>query len=94
MRDGGLVSELQRGHRDMLVTLTAMIAVSIASAGYLLLSVQPQVDRYSELTRQSRLLHIAMLDQETGLRGWLATGDATFLAPYQSGREAADETSR
>ena len=78
----------------MLVTLSAMIAVSIASAGYLLLSVQPQVDRYSELTRHSRLLHIAMLDQETGLRGWLATGDATFLAPYQSGREAADETSR
>ena len=87
------MSELQRGHRAMLATLAAMILVSIVSAGYLLLSVQPQVERYSELTRQSRLLHIAMLDQETGLRGWLATGDAAFLAPYQRGREAADETS-
>ena len=27
-----------------------------------------------------------MLDQETGLRAWLATGDPQFLGPYRSGK--------
>ncbi|HEY3436062.1 MAG TPA: CHASE3 domain-containing protein, partial [Actinotalea sp.] len=89
--EGGLVSELVRTHRTLLVTLGAMLLVSVLSTGYLLLSVQPNVDRLSELTRQARLLHIAMLDQETGLRGWLATGDKQFLEPYDRGTTAADD---
>lgn len=28
----------------------------------------------------------AMIDQETGLRGYIATGDTTFLGPYTTGR--------
>lgn len=30
---------------------------------------------------------IAMLDQETGLRGYINTGDESFFAPYTAGRE-------
>src|SRR3954451_8201260 len=30
---------------------------------------------------------IGMLDQETGLRGFVQTGQASFLAPFHSGRE-------
>ena len=33
---------------------------------------------------------IAMLDQETGLRGYLQTGDEAFLEPYEDGRRDFD----
>ncbi|WP_455176532.1 methyl-accepting chemotaxis protein [Azospirillum melinis] len=32
----------------------------------------------------------AMVDQETGLRGYLVSGDPAFLAPYRSGAQAFD----
>ena len=35
-----------------------------------------------------------MLDQETGLRAWLATGDEQFLEPYATGKENTDAGSR
>ena len=85
-----LLTELLRAHRMMLTTLGLLLSVSVASVGYLLLSVQPQADRSNDLTRQARLLRIAMLDQETSLRGWLATGDPAFLGPYETGLQAAD----
>jgi len=31
-------------------------------------------------------LRAAMVDQETGLRGYLLTDDTTFLQPYDDGR--------
>jgi len=68
------------------LTLCAMLLLSLLSSGYLLLVSQPRVSSYTEMTRDARLMHEAMLDQETGLRGWLATGDRRFLTPYDSGR--------
>ncbi len=35
---------------------------------------------------EARDAHDGMLDQETGLRAWLATGDPQFLGPYRSGK--------
>src|SRR5471032_2501152 len=32
----------------------------------------------------------AMLDQETGLRGYVVTGDPAFLGPYEGGRARFD----
>lgn len=37
-------------------------------------------------------LRTSMLDQETGLRGFLLTGDQTFLGPYTSGRSEAERS--
>jgi signal transduction histidine kinase len=36
-------------------------------------------------------LQVAMLDVETGARGYAATGRTEFLAPYETGRRAAEE---
>ena len=86
-QDRTLVRELQDSHRTSVLTLCAMLLLSLASSGYLLLVSQPAVTRYTDLVRDARLMHEAMLDQETGLRGWLATGDADFLEPTRKGRE-------
>ena len=82
----GLVQELQGSQRATVWTLVAMLVLSVLSSGYLILVSQPRVNALTELTQESRLASIAMLDQETGLRGWLATGDMDFLEPYRQGQ--------
>ena len=66
------------------VVATAVLGTSVLLGLVLLLA--PQTDRYSQGTRAVRLAHLAMLDQETGLRGFLATGEDRFLEPYERGR--------
>ena len=85
-RTTGLVGELQRAHRFTVGVLVAVLLLSLGSSGYLLLVSQPRLSTYVELGKQARDAHEGMLDQETGLRGWLATGDKRFLEPYVSGR--------
>lgn len=43
-----------------------------------------------ETVRDVGAFRVDMLDQETGLRGFLITGRETSLQPYTSGREAFD----
>ncbi|MCJ2138259.1 CHASE3 domain-containing protein, partial [Methylobacterium sp. J-026] len=48
-------------------------------------------DRSSQLIRALDGFRAAMLDQETGLRGYLLTGRDGSLEPYRAGRPALDE---
>jgi diguanylate cyclase (GGDEF)-like protein len=85
----GLVGELQSSHRFTVGVLLAVLLLSLATSGYLILVSQPRLTNYVELSREARDVHEAMLDQETGLRGFLATGDRQFLEPYDAGRTDA-----
>ena len=51
-------------------------------------------ERTYELTRSGQLMLTAMLDQETGVRGYLLTADRRFLEPYGHGRSAFDGAER
>lgn len=90
-RTTGLVDELQSSHRFTVAVLVSVLILSLATSGYLILVSQPRLANYVELTREARDVHEAMLDQETGLRGFLATGQPGFLEPYRIGRVHADE---
>lgn len=89
-QDRGLVHELQRSHRFTIVVLGAMLILSLVTSGYLILVSQSRVNQDIEMVREARDAREAMVDQETGLRGWLATGDKVFLEPYVAGHQAAD----
>lgn len=89
-QDRGLVQELQRSHRFTIVVLGAMLILSLVTSGYLILISQSRVNQDIEMVREARDAREAMVDQETGLRGWLATGDKVFLEPYVEGHQAAD----
>jgi signal transduction histidine kinase/CheY-like chemotaxis protein/HPt (histidine-containing phosphotransfer) domain-containing protein len=72
------------------VVLAALAAATAVSGLVLLLLVTvsaPHAERVSNGARAIRLSHLAMLDQETGLRAFLLTGDESFLEPYERGRE-------
>ena len=85
-RTAGLVDELQSSHRFVIGVLASMLVLSLGTFGYLILVSQPQVTNYVELARESRDVNDSMLDQETGLRGWLITGDEKDLRPYVEGK--------
>ncbi len=48
----------------------------------------PTTARYTDGAREIRLSHLAMSDQQTGLRAFLLTGQEKFLEPYRAGQRA------
>src|SRR4051794_36768588 len=51
-------------------------------------------ERSYRLTRDAQQMLTAMLDQETGLRGYILTSDRRFLDPYRRGRAHIDAVER
>jgi len=47
-------------------------------------------DHTQEVLTQIDTIGAAMVDQETGVRGYLVSTDENFLAPYNNGGKAAD----
>ena len=56
-----LVDELQRSHRAVVATISAMLVLNLMSSAYLLVVSQPRVDLCTEIARQSRLARAADL---------------------------------
>ena len=73
-----------------MVGLAALTAVALTTVGLaaVLTVLGQRVDRGNDLLGALQDGHIAMLNQETGLRGFLVTRDPGFLEPYTKG--AAD----
>jgi signal transduction histidine kinase/CheY-like chemotaxis protein/HPt (histidine-containing phosphotransfer) domain-containing protein len=74
--------------RLMILTVAVTALVSAGVLALLVLVLAPQTERYSEGARHVRLAHLAMVDQQTALRGFLVTGDEAFLEPYYNGVRA------
>ena len=70
--------------RTLLVALgVAIVAAAVYGVGE---RQRRSVDRSFQQSEGVHGMLTAMLDQETGLRGYLQTGDDTFLEPYASGK--------
>ena len=83
-------------NRSLGGAIAAIVLVVLLSSVIVLVTVQ-RLDvaiaargRANEITRSLDAFRIAMLNQETGLRGYLITGDETSLAPYRDGKAALD----
>jgi diguanylate cyclase (GGDEF)-like protein len=79
--------------RRTFVMIGAMVSVAfVATALAFLVSrvwVTPEFDECRETATVASNLYMAMLDEETGLRGYLLTRDRRFLEPYARGALAA-----
>ncbi len=74
--------------RPLQVGLAALVAVALAGLGSVLLVVTllgERVDRANEMLSALQDGHVAMINQETGLRGFLVTREDRFLQPYRKG---------
>ncbi len=72
-----------------LLVVGVAVVLNIALLVFLAGHVNLVTGRAFDAGRQVRLAHLAMLDQETGLRAYLITGDAAALEPFQMGTDAA-----
>jgi signal transduction histidine kinase len=83
----------------ILAVLLALIAIGGVTAAYLVTRTEKITDGLTEELLPARAaayrLQSSFLNQETGIRGYAATGDDAFLAPYDDGvelqRGAAEE---
>ncbi len=86
--------------RPLAVGLAALTAVTLATVTFalvVLMIIGPRVDRANDVLSALQDGHIAMLDQQTGLRGFLVTRESRFLEPYRKGAadlDRADATLR
>ncbi len=83
----GLADRLTLTFRLILVTLTLLALVLTVLFGIVLLWLRPAQLAYSAASRAVQETHADMIDQETGLRGYLLIRDDSFLAPYRRGAD-------
>jgi signal transduction histidine kinase len=85
--------------RARLTLLLSAVGIFLAAALAAQLTLQSRladerddlVHRLSRATEATGDLGTAVSDQQSGVRGFILTGDETFLAPYERGRTAAGE---
>ena len=84
-----LTSQVAQLARLMVVALvaTALVAGTVLVA--LVAWLVPRTEAFVEAGRAVRLTHLAMVDQETGLRAFLLTRETRFLDPYRRGAAEA-----
>jgi diguanylate cyclase (GGDEF)-like protein len=85
MATDGVVDGLRHAFRYLALAMIVLGLVIAALFGYVLGSLRPNQLRYTSGDRAVQMAHAAMIDQETGLRGYLLTHQAEFLQPYHQG---------
>ncbi len=70
------------------VVLALIIVFGAVSFRNLTNAQNDLIDRIQVARITAKNLELALIDQETGLRGFVLSRDGSFLAPYQSGLEA------
>lgn len=78
---------LARSFRGLAALVAVALVVAVATFMVVLAVFQPQLDRLNDGGAAERRANQGMLDMETGVRGWLLTGDAQFLEPYTTGQQ-------
>jgi diguanylate cyclase (GGDEF)-like protein len=84
-RSRGLASVVDSSFQLVIAGACAVVLLTTVLAGWLLVISRPDVTRYEHGVSALQDSHNAMLDQETGIRAYLATGESQFLEPYRKG---------
>ena len=91
MRSYGLNRSL--GGAILAIAVVGLLSSTLVySALSNLVSAQKSRDHASEIVRELNKFRFDMLNQETGLRGYLITANAVSLDPYYAGKMALDDT--
>ncbi len=81
-----LSAAVDHGMRAVIAGALVISVLLIALLGWIALASAPRIARYEGGLLALQDGHAAMLDQETGLRAFLATGDQIYLVRYTRGR--------
>jgi diguanylate cyclase (GGDEF)-like protein len=87
-------SHLRRSFHVVLAAVAVMVFGFIACAGLIVGRIQPQLHAAVLAARDVRVAHENMINQETGVRGYLLSRKSSareFLQPYYDGQLAASD---
>lgn len=82
---GGVAPRRGIVRRVAIIASMTLVLVAVAASLYLVRTVDSQladIGKTYEIRRQARELMLAVVDAETGQRGYLITRDAAYLDPY------------
>lgn len=82
---------VDRVFRRLLAATAVMALVLAGGIAYILGVVRPEQQRYALAGRALEAAHTGLVDEETGLRGYLLAQDTRFLQPYQQGRDTVTD---
>ena len=82
---GSVVSRLGRSFRAIELGVVTLLLVTAGTVAVVLGIYHPRIEDGSNAVTGLRRAHAGLLDQETGLRGYLLTRDRRFLQPYSQG---------
>ncbi|MDP9432645.1 MAG: response regulator [Actinomycetota bacterium] len=85
-RAGSVSGQIARTSRVLLAALLITAITSVGILASLTLVIEPRVSSYVEGARAVRAQQVAMLNMQTALRAYVATGERRFLDPYTLGR--------
>ncbi|MBV8960519.1 MAG: diguanylate cyclase [Actinobacteria bacterium] len=85
---GSLAGRLARAFHVVLAGIGVTALITLTVFGFVAYAVRPRVQRYVRGAIAVRTTLNGMIDQETGIRGYLLTGQSKFLQPYRSGVQA------
>jgi signal transduction histidine kinase len=75
-------------------TLLSLLAVALGGGVALLVQQARLTQRSDQVLAKAARMRELLVDRETGLRGYLLSGDRAFLAPLERADESLDETVR
>ncbi|QUQ62824.1 sensor histidine kinase [Kutzneria sp. CA-103260] len=82
---------LRRWYLAVVVVMVLVVAAAVGVGAWALHSLTEarslMVDQVDPASRQALALSNALVDEETGVRGYVLTGRADFLQPYQQGQQ-------
>jgi diguanylate cyclase (GGDEF)-like protein len=77
--------EVTGAFRVMLIGIAAMVALTLGLLFWLVNLSDPGVTGLAQVVAAVEDAHVGLIDEETGLRGYVATGEKSFLNPYAAG---------
>jgi diguanylate cyclase (GGDEF)-like protein len=81
--DEGIADGVDRAFRQ-LIAIIVLVALSLAGVSvYLIVSTQPDQERYRAAARALALAHASVVAQESALAGYLLVKDPALLEPYR-----------
>ena len=74
--------------RVVVGAVALVVALNATALVLLVAGLGPRTNRLYDGAQELRLANSSMVDQETGLRAYLVTGQELYLQPYRSGRDS------
>jgi CHASE3 domain sensor protein len=89
-----LTEKLARSFKLIFALILITLAITILAFSITATVIDPRIERHLAAGDAIERSHAGMLDQETGIRGFLLTGAPSFLGPYRGGLVQTDRQNR